>query len=129
MCLGSPSMRSICFGSRAIKKYQVVVAATLGPQGHGSFSPAFFMGLFQWVFSQQFKAIAVMKTYGIGFTTVVIQSVFSYALLLSTDLVKKLRKSSFYWTLCRGESPTSILSHFLVGVCAPREVNFRQSSS
>jgi hypothetical protein len=47
----------------------------------------------------------------------------------STDIVKKLKKRSFFWTIYKGDSPTSILSHFLVGVCAPREVNFRQSSS
>jgi len=47
----------------------------------------------------------------------------------NTDIVKKLKKRSFFWTIYNGESPTSILSHFLVGVCAPREVNFRQSSS
>ena len=45
------------------------------------------------------------------------------------DIVKKLKKRSFFWTIYNGESPTSILSHFLVGVCAAREVNFRQSSS
>jgi len=48
---------------------------------------------------------------------------------VNTDIVKKLKKRSFFWTIYKGESPTSILSHFLVGVCAPREVNFRQSSS
>jgi predicted nucleic acid-binding protein len=50
-------------------------------------------------------------------------------LKVHADIVKKLKKRSFFWTIYKGESPTSILSHFLVGVCAPREVNFRQSSS
>jgi len=52
-----------------------------------------------------------------------------YPSLFMSDIVKKLKKRPFFWTIYKGESPTSILSHFLVGVCAPREVNFLQSSS
>jgi len=48
---------------------------------------------------------------------------------LTTDILNSPPEPSFFWTLGheRGEPPTSTVSHFPVGVCAPMLVSFRHS--